>query len=344
MRFPSPTRLVRQVGGAATALALALTLTPGLTAGASAAPAPARKAAVASPRTCTHAAHDVTQVPKLSKMVGRSYECVLVFNDAAISWRGVSDPWFIVHNDPKYRWDRWVQAKKGRQLVIAQSLIPANAPANWRSRGAKGQYDAVFRRLGKNLVKAGLGGSVIRLAHEGNGDWFRHRAGTSRKQQKAWARYWARAARVLKATPGSRFTLDLTVAAGSPVLPLAYWYPGDKAVDVIGADFYDRVLPGQPSRGAARWRFQRTQRGGLDDLAAFARAHKKRLSIPEWGLAARNVGGSGDDPAYIRDMIAFARANKVLYMGYWNSPGPSHLKNNPRSLREYRRLVRNARF
>ncbi|MFY0407112.1 glycosyl hydrolase [Solicola sp. PLA-1-18] len=335
-------RLARRAAVVTTLLAVAVSVTPGVVAGAPVA-APQR-AASSSPRMCTHAAHDVTQVPKLSAMVRREYSCVLVFNDAATSWRGISDPWFIVHNDPKYRWDRWVQAKRGRQLVIAQSLIPAGAPRNWRALGATGRYDAHFRRLGANLVAAGLGGSVIRLAHEGNGDWFRHRAGTTRKQQRQWARYWARAARALKSTPGSSFTLDLTVAAGSPVLPMKYWYPGDKAVDVIGADFYDRVLPGQPRRQPKRWRFQRTQRGGLDDLARFARAHRKPLSIPEWGLAARKVGGAGDSPAYIRKMIAFARRNDVVYMGYWNSPGPSHLRNNPKSLREYRRLVKHARF
>jgi hypothetical protein len=40
--------------------------------------------------------------------------------------------------------------------------------------------------------------------------------------------------------------------------------------------------------------------------ANFARAHGKRLSIPEWGVTYRSEGhGGGDNPRFIANMIHF---------------------------------------
>ncbi|MDO9377301.1 MAG: glycosyl hydrolase [Nocardioidaceae bacterium] len=291
-------------------------------------------------RACVYTAHHVDQVAKDSELMGRDFSCVLVFNDNAPTWQGVVEPWFTVHNDENFRWDRWVQRDPSRTLVIGQSLIPDEAPVDWRQRGAAGEYDHYFADLGRNLVDAGLGSSVLRLAHEGNGDWFKHSIGTTEQDQRDWATYWARAARVLDATPGADFTMDLTVAAGPPVVPLDQWYPGDDVVDVIGADFYDRVPGDAPQEQPDRWTYQRTQPGGLESVLAFAQRHDKPISVPEWGLAAADVGGADDDPAFIRNMLAFVKANDTMYQGYWNKTDtPSDLRNNPDSLEEYRALM-----
>ncbi|MFY0407327.1 glycosyl hydrolase [Solicola sp. PLA-1-18] len=291
-------------------------------------------------RSCVYTSHHVSQVAKDSELMGVDFDCVLVFNDNATSWQGVEEPWFTVHGDDDFRWDKWVQRDPSRTLVIAQTLIPEGAPWDWRERGAAGQYDDYFETLGRNLVRSGLGGSVIRLAHEGNGDWFKHDIGSTTEQRRDWATYWARAARILKSTPGSSFTMDLTVAAGPPVVPLEQWYPGDDVVDVIGADFYDRVPDDAPQSQPERWTYQRTQPGGLESVLAFAQRHDKPISVPEWGLAARDVGGAGDDPAFVRNMLAFVKANDTMYQGYWNkSDSPSNLRENPDSLAEYRALL-----
>jgi hypothetical protein len=286
---------------------------------------------------CVYSSHSISALNRFSVLVGREMTCAVVFNDAAPTWDALLHPWFMVGNFTDHRWDTWATAAPGRQLIIAQSLIPSGAPADWRRRGAHGDYDAAFRQLGRDYVAAGLGSSVIRLAHEGNGDWFLHRAGQTTAQQRDWARYWARVARILHRTPGGHFALDLTISAGQPILPLEQWYPGDAAVDIIGVDQHDFAPKNVGTRQPARWLWMRSQRGGVEDLFAFARRHGKQVSVPEWGLTNRAGYGAGDDAYYVSQMLALFARNHVRYQGFWDkSPQPGELRRNPRSLRVYR--------
>jgi hypothetical protein len=62
-------------------------------------------------------------------------------------------------------------------------------------------------------------------------------------------------------------------------------YPGDDMVDIVGVDFYD-MYPAYPDRAAWDAGFRSTQNGGPRGLGTwleFAKAHGKRLSVPEWG-------------------------------------------------------------
>ncbi len=294
---------------------------------------PERTAAAADTASCVYTSHSIARLDQFAALVGRPVTCALVFNDAAPTWDALVRPWFIQGGATDHRWDHWVAAGNDRMLVIAQSLIPANAPADWRARGAAGDYDARFRLLGRSLVAAGLGGSIIRLAHEANGDWFRHNIGTDRRQWKDWAKYWARVARILHRTAGAHFELDLTVSGGPRVIPLARWYPGDKAVDIIGVDQHD-IAPrfvgtGQP----ARWTYQMTQPGGFDNIAAFALAHRKPISVPEWGLTDTARYGAGDDGYYIAAMLRLFALHHVRYHGFWDKLGtPGELALNPDAL------------
>nr|WP_284288687.1 hypothetical protein [Angustibacter aerolatus] len=134
--------------------------------------------------------------------MGHQYDCALVFNDVATTWPALVNPWFVQGGDADKRWDQWVRQSPSRRLVIAQSLVPGQAPEDWRARGAAGEYDAQFAALGKTLVAAGLGDATIRLAHEGNGTWFKHDIGDA-LEHRQWATYWARVAGILHATPGA---------------------------------------------------------------------------------------------------------------------------------------------
>ena len=301
---------------------------------------PPSGSATARESSCVYPSNSIARLDAFSDLVGAPISCVLVFNDVATSWDALVQPWFTVGEIADHRWDRWVQGDDDRRLVIGQSLIPAGAPPDWRQRGAAGEYDAQFAILGRRLVAAGLGRSVIRLAHEGNGDWFAHDIGDSDAQNRDWARYWARVADVLHDTPGSDFTLDLTVSAGTRAIPLDQWWPGDDAVDVIGVDQHDIAPTAIGTDQPARWTWQMTQPGGFETIAAFAAEHGKPLSIPEWGVKDASEFGAGDDTYYVARMLQLFTDNDIVYQGFWDKKDTSsELARNPGSLELYRRWI-----
>ncbi len=293
--------------------------------------------------SCVYTQNSVAAVQAFDTLVAGRTTCVMVYNDAASTWPALVSPWFAQGNDPDHRWDSWVKAQSGRQLVIGQSLIPANPPPDWRARGAAGEYDAQFTQLAGNLVSAGLGGSVIRLAFEGNGNWFIDNAGTSKADYAQWTAYWARVAAIFHHAAGGHYRLDWTITAGWRPIPLSQWYPGDEAVDIIGVDQHDiaedKVGLSQP----ARWDYQRTQANGLDSVLGFAAKHDKPISVPEWGVDGLGVKGAGDDPYYMTQMADLFATRNVAYQGYWNKPGTgAQLGENPKSLAVYKSRVANS--
>jgi hypothetical protein len=127
------------------------------------------------------------------------------------------------------------------------------------------------------------------------------------------------------------------------VVPFAEYYPGDAAVDIIGIDQYDALVDGKVvPPGSARWRLLAGQPGGLDALVAFARQHKKPLSVPEWGEVGAPVsGGGGDDPVYVAHMAALFRRQHVIYESYFDESegGTLKLSQAPKALAVYKAQV-----
>lgn len=294
---------------------------------------------------CIYTRNDVHLLAAFQRRIGRAFSCAVVFNDASPGWAGWVEPWVQVHPDPRFQWDEWVRAAPGRRLVLTQSLVPAQVPADWRSRGARGLYDRYARALARNLVRAGLGDSIIRLSHEMNGTWYRDNIGSTPAEFRDWRRYWGRVARIMRAQPGARFTFDWNIAAGYRAIQFGAYYPGDDVVDVVGIDYYDyRFSPDVPSSpGAARWRVQTAEPGGLDDAIAFARRHGKPISLPEWGLANRGAyrGGMGDNPDFVRRVARLVLTTPTVYQAYFESPtgDTRQLRDAPRSRAVYRRLL-----
>ena len=110
---------------------------------------------------------------------------------------------------------------------------------------------------------------------------------------------------------------------GAPDIPgnsAAAYYPGDAFVDVVANDLY------RQSTGVA-W----------DANDALYAAHRnKPYAIAEWGLWGM------DDPAYVRQMAAFARTHpRMEFLSYFNSkPGSLwDLATKPRSRDAYRKLI-----
>lgn len=295
-----------------------------------------------SGRFCAYSQHSVSRLDTLGRQVGHTYDCSMLFSDQAANWDDWTRPWFTTATGDQ-NWAAWKRADAHRRLVIAPGLVPVNAPEDWRARAANGEYDSYYAQLGAALVKAGMGDSVIRLAHEGNGNWQSFYFGDTGKQQKQWVQAWRHAALALKGVAGSSFILDFNVAAGFDSVPLSWYYPGDDVVDIIGFDFYDlNLMGGGVGPGeATRWDRQYTHPNGPATVIAFANTHHKPLSIPEWGLAP--VGGAepggGDDPAFVDGISTILANNAVSYSGYFDdSVGDTRLaiEDAPRALQAYR--------
>jgi hypothetical protein len=271
-------------------------------------------------------------------MVGRNFDCAMVYNNASPDWAGWENPWFLTGADANYNWASWAQAPgTHRRLVITNNLFPsALNNSDWLHAGAAGAYEEHAKALARNLVAAGLGNSVIRLAHEANDSAYPYSIGSTDAELQLWVQFWRRTAIAMRSVPGAHFQFDWCINAYWRPIPLSKWYPGDDVVDIIGIDTYDGGVPA----GQDRWARIYNQPDGISEVLQFAKAHGKPTSIPEWGLwpqGASTLGG-GDDPSYIDGIAAVVRNNAVAYQSYfYNLESASLLRSSPRSLAAYRR-------
>jgi hypothetical protein len=331
----SPLRLVQRGSLLAAAIAaLAVTGSAPARLGGTWASRPAR----ASRADCVYAANSVAVLSSFEELVRHRFDCALVFNNAAPDWANWEAPWFVSDPRPDFNWARWTTAGKGRrQLIITQNLFPSSLDgSDWLSAGAQGMFSGYARELAQNLVAAGLGHAVIRLAHEANDTTMPYAIGTTPRQWAQWREFWRRTVLAMKSVRGARFLFDWCVNAYWRPIPLRDWYPGDDVVDIVGIDAYDSGVPA----GAPRWRRIYTEPDGIGQVLAFAAAHHKPVSLPEWGLAPPAAGslGGGDDPGYIDGIAAVVRANPVAYQSYfYNLDAGALLRASPHSLAAYRR-------
>ena len=114
--------------------------------------------------------------------------------------------------------------------------------------------------------------------------------------------------------PSLRATWNPNSGQGGVERAMQAW-PGTEYVDVIGLDVYD-------------WSYEQpvTMDGGLDDWAAHTRKLGKKMSLPEWGT--HGVKGRGDNPAFVRDVLAWQQRNAdiVVMMSFFDEP-ESYIKN-----------------
>jgi hypothetical protein len=277
-----------------------------------------RTSTLDSKTVCLHTG-SVADLTAFSRLTGRPVNCVVMYNDANPGWAGWVTPWFATPNDTD--WTQWLKADPAvRRMVVTQEMVPDDVPANWRVLGAEGAYDHYARELAVNLVAAGMGNAIIRLGHEMNGNWYHDSLGNNPAQFGDWAAYWARIVRVMRSVQGAHFLFDWNVNAGYRDIPLNSFYPGNDVVDMIGIDIYDTGMPGNPGNQAARWASLDREPDGLAQILAFARAHGKPLSFPEWGVVSSANGGAGDDPGYVQGIISTIKDNNVVYQSYFDRP------------------------
>jgi O-antigen/teichoic acid export membrane protein/glycosyltransferase involved in cell wall biosynthesis len=270
------------------------------------------------------------------RATGLTYNCLETFSDADPTWAAWSKPWLT---NPVYGYVSWQAANPtGRQLILTQNLIPDSLAydPDWAAKCAVGAYDPYARRLAANLVKAGFGYSVIRLGPEMNGTWNVGSLGSTPGSWKDWAQCFAHEVRAMRSVSGSHLLFDWNVNANYRNIPLAEFYPGNAYVDIIGIDFYDTsglTLP--PVGSPSRWTALSRQPDSLMAVAAFAAAHHKPLSFPEWAT----VGSQGDDAAYVTSMGSFISRHDVAFQSWFDAGDNGILQLSPsgapRSLHAY---------
>jgi glycosyl hydrolase family 26 len=115
------------------------------------------------------------------------------------------------------------------------------------------------------------------------------------------------------------------LGGGAPVIPAnaaRRFYPGDRYVDVVGNDMYDSTGTFSAEKNEA--------------LYAFARAHGKLYSFPEWGLVRI------DDPEFVRYICAFIRTHAGIELAaYYQSKNGSiyDLATKPNASNAYRKCI-----
>jgi glycosyl hydrolase family 26 len=226
------------------------------------------------------------------------------------SWEKIAAPvWWV---------DGWSRSKYKTRLVYSVPMLP-DTPSSLAT-GATGAYDAHFERLARLLISRGQGGVTIRLGWEFNGDWYRWNAAVN---PNAFVTYWRRIVNAMRRQPGAAFKFDWCPNLGRGTVAPDRVYPGDAYVDYVGADVYDHGWwPGYKDP-VKRWNELMNQAYGLRWQRDFARAHRKKLSFPEWGVVLRADGhGGGDNPYFVERMHAWMGANDVAYHNYFEVDMP----------------------
>ncbi|KFG75451.1 glycoside hydrolase family 26 protein [Streptomyces mutabilis] len=245
------------------------------------------------------------------------------------------DRWSNIEGAPGFldAWADWRTGDPDRMLVLNVPMMERNEEGldddevrGLLRQGAAGRFDHHFRALAERLVDLKVPDTVIVLGWEMNGVTYSHRCGPD---PEAWKTYWNRIVTTMRAVPGQKFRFDFTPSRGRDAVPWTRCYPGDDTVDIIGMDSYD-----QP-RGMT-FDEQVKEPYGLQDHVEFAKAHKKPLSYPEWGLF-RN----GDNPEYMRRMLAWMDEHEPVYntITDYCPHGVWQCDDNPRASAVYRSVL-----
>ncbi|MGA2528813.1 MAG: glycosyl hydrolase [Acidimicrobiales bacterium] len=259
------------------------------------------------------------QLARDMRNTGVEYNCVETFSDADPTWADWVSPWIAGSGAPFVAWVR--ADPTGHQLIDTQNVIPDSEASNpdWTGECAAGDYDNYATQFARNMVAAGLGYTVIRLGHEMNGNWYKDSLGDTPTEWAQWGQCFAQEVTAMRAVAGAHFLFDWNVNSNYRDIPLADYYPGNAYVDIIGIDQYDNSGYPIPAPGTHRFAALAAEPGGLNDLVAFAAAHGKPLSIPEWGTTTEGLNAGGDDPYYVEGMAAFIASHDIAYESYFDA-------------------------
>jgi hypothetical protein len=263
----------------------------------------------------------------ISNSTGITYNCLNVFDNPMPTWADWENPWmFRIANDG---WDAWLAASPEHQVIMGEDLIPQSVsnnsdPLTWEQPCADGAYNQYATALAGNLVSYGAGNTVIRLGLEANGSWEADYVGTTSTEMSDWGKCYANEVTAMRAVPGAHFLFVWNPNICTADIPLSMWYPGNSYVDIIGADTYDKDCGTLKTVAQEGWKSYSTDSSNssardpdfpsLVNIEAFAVAHGKPMSFPEWGLDTGD-----DDPAYVTDLAQMFKSDDFAYQSYFDS-------------------------
>jgi hypothetical protein len=200
--------------------------------------------------------------------------------------------------------------------LIPTVLKDIKNPVNWERSCAAGDFKSHATQLGTNLVSAGLQNSVIRLGAEMNGNWEVDYVGTTPVEHKLWVRCFESEVVGLRHALGEHFLIDWDPNPCQYNQPYMKLYPGNSTVNIIGLDLFNVscIAPNTPHTFAQL----ANEPAGLSAIEAFAKAHNKPMSLPEWGLATIP---SGDDPNFIDGVGSVFDTKDFAFETYFDVPG-----------------------
>ncbi|MGH2944603.1 MAG: glycoside hydrolase family 26 protein [Solirubrobacteraceae bacterium] len=234
------------------------------------------------------------------------------------NWGTLTDPrWFV---------EQWSTTKYAQRVVYTVPMLPDSGGT--LAEGARGAYNEHFRTLAQRLVAGGQGNATLRIGPEFNGNWFRWTIAVPHGAAD-FAAFWRQIVTTMRSVPGANFKFDWCPNNGSSYvggkqLQASSAWPGDAYVDYVGLDVYDQSWATHRANAGARWNEYLTQPNGLRWHRAFAAAHGKPMTFPEWGIANRHDGyGGGDSPLFIERMYEWIRTNNVAYHLYFEYADPN---------------------
>jgi len=242
---------------------------------------------------------------------------------AFAAWRGrqldVVDAWsaratWADIDDPVWLYQLW----SGQPYIVAfgVAMLPEDVPGVSLQACADGSYDAYWHEFGKVISSYGLGASIIRLGWEFNGNWYVWQA----SDPTTWARCWQQIVTSARTTaPKLQWDWNVNRGVSVGLANPALAYPGNAYVSMIGIDSYDSWPSAKTNVG---WQTQLDGSQGLNYWLAFAKAHGKLLSVPEWGNVYSGTSAGGDDALYVNDMRAFFSSNAREIAFECNFQGP----------------------
>ena len=249
-------------------------------------------------------------------------------------------------------WANWLASHPNRRFLFGLGMCPWQTSCRGSSCGTNGNllpevvagtHDSKFQALADYMVDNGFSGSANRPIYispgiEMNGNYFPEAPGTNATKMQNYKLAFQRVVTLLRnrqPTANWKFQFVPQIFAYSNTINGGMWgddwlaaiYPGDAYVDFIGATFYDGWWPPYPpatqtSRDTA---WNSWELPTLNNMAAFASSHSKRMVFTEWGVFSRvdsgtggvDVGG-GDNPDFIQRCYDWFTTHDVEYVIHYD--------------------------
>ncbi len=195
-------------------------------------------------------------------------------------------------SDPINQMNSWGTSRK---LVWSVPLPDGGSVATCASGG----YNSLWTTLAERLVAGGHGADIIRPLWEFNSSWFSWSTNGTQAGNDNLIACFQQIVTSMRTASGQQFRFDWNQDNNNVYDPYPA-YPGDSYVDIVGNDAYDCASTAT-NTNAERWASIKSR---LDLQTAFAVAHNKTVSFPEWGVwdASRASTCGVDNPDYINKM------------------------------------------